>query len=193
MPELTGLFIGCPPERWTALGFDVEDSQLELGGVRVVLGTAGSGITAWTLDAIDGLASEALPSGRGPASHPNGAVAIDHVVVVTPVFERTRDALAAAGLPLKRVAAMRGTTMGFRRIGPAILEVVAAPQADRTGFWGLVVTVRDLDALARLLGDRLGPIKPAVQPGRRIATVRPGAGLSTNLAFMDPGGLQNQA
>jgi hypothetical protein len=75
--------------------------------------------------------------------------------------------------------------MGFRRIGPAILELVEAP-GQPLGFWGLVVTVNDLDALADRLGEHLGPIKPAVQPGRRIATVRPSAGLTTNLAFMDP-------
>jgi hypothetical protein len=108
-------------------------------------------------------------------------------VVVTPAFERTAEALARAGMPLKRIAEMRGTRMGFRRIGPAILELVEAPDAERVGFWGLVIAVRDLDALAGRLGERLGSVRPAVQPGRRIATVRPSAGIGTNLAFMDSG------
>ncbi len=126
--------------------------------------------------------------GEGHASrrgHANGAIAVDHVVVATPDFERTREALARAGMPLKRVTEMRGTRMGFRRVGPAILELVEAPHAERPAFWGLAIVVRDLDALANRLGDRLGEIRPAVQPGRRIATVRPSAGISTNLAFMD--------
>lgn len=188
MPELAGLFLADPPERWAALGFDVRDSQISLEGVRLVLGTPGTGITAWTLESVDGLAGATLPAGPDgpPEAHPNGAVAVDHVVVTTPDFDRTRDALAAAGLPLKRIAEVRGIRMGFRRIGPAILELVEAPGAARVAFWGLVIVVRDLEALAWRLGDQLREIRPAVQPGRRIATLRSGAGLSTNVAFMDP-------
>jgi hypothetical protein len=47
-----------------------------------------------------------------------------------------------------------------------------------------VVTVEDLDALAGRLGERLGEIHPAVQSGRRIATLRKAAGLSPKVAFM---------
>jgi hypothetical protein len=186
LPELSGLFVADPPALWAALGFGVRDAQVELDGVRLQLGVAGTGITAWTLGEVDGLASAPLPRLAPPAAHPNGAIALDHVVVVTPDFERTQRALAAADLPLKRIAETRGTRMGFRRVGPAILELVEAPSAERVQFWGLVVTVEDLDALAGRLGAHLGAIKPAVQPGRRIATVRPSAGLSTNLACMDP-------
>ena len=53
-------------------------------------------------------------------------------------------------------------------------------------FWGLVIIVSDLEALSRRLADHLGPIKPAVQPGRQIATLREGAGLSEAVAFMSP-------
>jgi hypothetical protein len=198
--ELRALFLADPPDSWTALGFSVHEEQVELGGVRLVLGGAGRGITAWSLSGTD-VVIDGLPRLEGvstyrpirPVSrhasggrHANGAVAVDHVVVATPDFDRMREALASAGMPLKRVAEIRGTRMGFRRIGPAILEVVEAPRAARTAFWGLVVIVEDLDALARRLGAGLGEIRPAVQPGRRIATVRAGAGLTTNLAFMDP-------
>ena len=34
--------------------------------------------------------------------------------------------------------------------------------------------------------ERLRPIKDAVQPGRRIATLDRAAGLKTNVAFMTP-------
>jgi hypothetical protein len=44
----------------------------------------------------------------------------------------------------------------------------------------------DLDALAARLGDKLGPIRDAVQPGRRIATLRREAGSSVPIAFMTP-------
>ena len=89
-------------------------------------------------------------------------------------------------MPLSRVDG----TMGFKRIGPAILELVqGSDPAHPDGparFWGLVVIVRDLKALGERLGEHLGPIKNAVQPGRRIATLRPTAGLSAAVAFMEP-------
>jgi hypothetical protein len=46
--------------------------------------------------------------------------------------------------------------------------------------------VKELDALASRLGDRLGSIRDAVQPGRRIATLRESAGLGQAVAFMSP-------
>jgi hypothetical protein len=48
------------------------------------------------------------------------------------------------------------------------------------------VVVADLDALASRLGDLLGAIRDAVQPGRRIATLRETAGLGQAVAFMSP-------
>jgi hypothetical protein len=189
LPELAGLHVADPPERWAALGFAVSGSQVALGTVRLQLGLPGSGIVAWSLvgaDAVvDGLVNVPIMPAEGSMAHPNGAIALDHVVVVSGEFDRTVAELADAGVALKRIVEMRGTRMGFRRLGEAILELVEAP-GEPLGFWGLVVTVRDLDALAEQLGERVGPIGAAVQPGRRIVTLQPSAGLSTNLAFMDP-------
>ncbi|MFM7962382.1 MAG: hypothetical protein ACKPBF_00195, partial [Actinomycetota bacterium] len=57
--------------------------------------------------------------------------------------------------------------------------------ASHATYWGFVVTVADLDAAIAHLGpDVIGAAKPAVQPGRRIATVRSGAGLGVPLALM---------
>jgi hypothetical protein len=184
-PELIALRVADPPERWEALGFTVQDGVCGLGGVRVQLGAEGHGITAWAITgangSVDGL-SEFVAPAAGATEHPNGAIGIDHVVVVTPDFARTAAALDAQGMPLSR---LRGR-MGFRRLGPAILELVESGEASATGFWGLVVTVSDLDALAGRLGDHLGPVRPAVQPRRQIATLRKSAGLSPRVAFMDP-------
>jgi hypothetical protein len=49
-----------------------------------------------------------------------------------------------------------------------------------------VIVVEDLRALADRLGEHLRPIKPAVQPGRQIATLKRTAGLVPAIAFMDP-------
>ncbi|MBV8432417.1 MAG: hypothetical protein JO244_14725, partial [Solirubrobacterales bacterium] len=165
------------------------------GGVRIELEPRGRGILGWCLrgldpiDAVDGLPTQ-VEAGPAPVSsgpHPNGAVALDHVVVLTPRFERTATVLAEAGLELRRIReAPGGARQGFRRLGPAILEVVEAPgEPDSPArFWGLVVNVSDLEALAERLGDRLGKVRPAVQPGRRIATLRASAGLGEAVAFM---------
>lgn len=197
-PELAALRLGDAPERWEALGFEVGARSVWVGGIELELATEEEeGISGWRLRgmhgpaAIDGLVTE-LGCGRAPrpaSEHPNGAVAIDHVVVTTPDFDRTAAALAEAGVGLRRIReAPGGYRQGFRRLGPAILELVEAPDdaAGPARFWGLVVIVSDLEALAGRLGDLLGEVKPAVQPGRRIATLRRSAGLGEAVAFMSP-------
>jgi hypothetical protein len=207
-PELVRLEIADLPERWEALGFTLADSSVALGGITIRLGTPGRGITAWTLSntpsavtTIDGLRTSAVGDPTFPsaarrsqqpqAHHPNGAVAIDHLVVITPDFDRTSVALDTAGMPLRRVrtvgAGAERFRQGFRRIGPAILELVetAGAPPGAAQFWGLVIIVQSLDGLAERLQGRLGRIKPAVQPGRHIATLKDSAGLGAKVAFMD--------
>jgi hypothetical protein len=124
--------------------------------------------------------ADASAPGRA-SSQPNGATAIDHLVAFTDDVDRTAGALAAAGGDVRR----RGgppqlpAPMAFVRFGPLIVEVAQTGGPAR--FWGLTVAVADLDALA---GPLLGSIRPAVQAGRRIASVRREAGLGVALAFM---------
>ena len=200
-PRLAALWIADPAARWSALGFEVAGGRVVLDGVTLHLDASGDAISRWALSGIDpvpaeidGLPTETARPAPVSAEHPNGAVGIDHVVVITPDFDRTADALERAGLPLRRIRAVPATEerlafrQGFRRLGPAILELVEAPgmRPGEARFYGLVVIVADLDALAELLGERLGQIHDAVQPGRRIATLVAAAGPSPRLAFMDP-------
>lgn len=207
-PALRALALGDEPAAWDALGFTVEPEGIcRIGGVALVLRGGGGGIHGWAVDgvqsaAVDGLVEigDASPGGDpgSPASHPCGAVGIDHVVVTTPAFDRTAAALEAVGMPLRRIREVGGGPeagafrQGFRRLGPAILELVeltgaaARPADGPARFWGLVVIVTDLDALAARLGALLQPIRPAVQLGRRIAPLRADAGLREAVAFMDP-------
>jgi hypothetical protein len=164
-------------------------------GVRVVIEGGDQGLCAWALDGveagggIDGLATHRStdePSAV-PATHANGVVAIDHVVVTSPDPARTVHALRAVGLEPRRTREHGAMRQTFFRLGRVILELVGPPQPSGTGparFWGIAFSVADLDATAALLGTDLGEVKDAVQPGRRIASVRREAGLTVPLAFM---------
>ncbi|MFM7307042.1 MAG: hypothetical protein ACKO2Q_03545, partial [Actinomycetota bacterium] len=72
-----------------------------------------------------------------------------------------------------------------RQADPSSRQADHDHHAAHATYWGFVVTVADLDAAIAHLGpDVIGAAKPAVQPGRRIATVRSGAGLGVPLALM---------
>jgi hypothetical protein len=162
------------------------------------------GIRGWTLrdlaaTELDGLpttASEQPPRGPAPA-HPNGVVAIDHVVAASPSLERSIPALQRAGLDVRRIrdepTPAGAPRQAFFRLGAEILELIQEPEdsIQRAGgqehparFWGLAVRVADLDRTVQLLGSHVSEVRPAVQPGRRIATLRRSAGLTVPLALM---------
>jgi hypothetical protein len=206
-PTVDELFIADDPSAWAAAGFSVEGDVCEVGAVRLRLEGPGRGrgIVAWSVrDAatleLDGLPTSA--SDRPPvagALHPNGVVSIDHLVVITPDIDRTTAALEAAGFDLRR--RREGATPGgserqsFFRMGEVILELVAAPPGTKIAddpegparLWGISFLVAELEHTAGALSDLLGDPRDAVQPGRRIATLRKEAGLGPAIAFMTPG------
>ncbi len=176
-------------DSWTAAGFTVDpDGVCRIGGVRIRLAgrERGTGIVGWSLrgvpsdqplDGISTARSDAPPS--APAAHANGAVSIDHVVLLSPNLDRTVAALAALDVqPRRERDGQRGgrpMRQIFFRLGEVILEVVGSPDATADGpstLWGLTYVVRNIDATAGFFGDRATPVKPAVQPGRRITTLR---------------------
>ena len=177
--------LGDAPEAWAALGFAPgADGEVVLGEARLRLTGRGGGILRVAAEGVAAAHPDALPLEPGEAAretsaaeHPNGAFAVDHVVVLTGSLRRTVGALREAGLDLRRE--VHG--MAFLRLGPYILEVVERG-GDPARLWGLVVVVPDVEAL----GPLVGPAKDAVQPGRRIATVGRDAGLGTALALMTP-------
>jgi hypothetical protein len=205
MPTIDTITVADPPESWVAAGFTVDDDRsCRVGTVRIDLvgREAGKRILSWSLreadvtdGSIDGLSTEASDAGpTEPAVHPNGCVLIDHVVIFSPDLDRTTGALQTAGLEMKRSRATDtyGAPMEqrFFRLGEVILELIGTPDAHGdgpAGFFGLAHTVADLDATKLLLGDRLGNPKEAVQPGRRIATLRhKELGMTVATAFMSP-------
>ena len=185
-PALIGLAVAGDADAWRAAGFAVDpDGVVKLGQVALQTGVGDSGISGWTLgDAIDGRSGAAT-------THPNGAQLLDHLVVMTDDPDRTVHDYAQLGLEVRRIRDLgNGKSQTFFRAGEVVIEVVGpidggAEPGDR--LWGLSPTVADLGACAKLLGDRLGPIKEATQPGRRIATLRHEAcGLTIPIAFMSP-------
>jgi hypothetical protein len=189
-PAVVALSLPDPPEVWQALGFDVaRDGRCQIGATTLRLDAAQ---LAWTLagaegaDDLDGIATQ-WADGPNAASgaHANTAIAVDHVVVLSPDPDRTRAAFEAAGMLTRRERdAGEGRRQLFFRHGEAIVELVG-PVGEATRLWGLTVTVADIDAAAARLGERLGPPKDAVQPGRRIAVAR-APELSLSLALMTP-------
>jgi catechol 2,3-dioxygenase-like lactoylglutathione lyase family enzyme len=193
-PVLIGLDVAGAADAWREAGFAVDaDGVCRLGQVRMQTGVGEQGISGWTLG--DAPMVEA-------AEHPNGAYVLDHLVVFTDDPDRTTHAYADLGLEVRRVREIgNGRTQTFFRAGEVIIELVGpAESADERAarrsrgshvmesgerFFGLSPAVNDLEACAELLGDRLGPIKDATQPGRRIATLRHEAcGLTIPIAFM---------
>jgi hypothetical protein len=206
MVTIDELTLADEPATWEHLGFDVSDASVALGRVRIRLAgaQAGSGILGWSLRGVsstqlDGLATNVseAPHREAAEAHPNGVLAIDHVVSFSPDFERSVRALSAAGLELRRVreepTPAGAPRQAFFRLGEEILELIEVPEdmLERAGgregparFWGLALTVSDLDTAVQRVGADAGEIRSAVQPGRRIATLRRSAGLAVPVALM---------
>ena len=204
-PKVERLLVAGEADTWRSLGLTVtDDGTIPLVGasIRIVPDQPGSsaGIIGWELSGvaapadagtIDGLATDIVDAATPMyADHPLGASGLDHVVVLTADLERTSGAIAeATGCELKRIREVGTMRQGFHRIGRGglIVELVERPDLPEgpAEFWGLVLIVADIDAACELIGtDRISSPKDAVQPGRRIATVRSEVGLGLPVALM---------
>jgi hypothetical protein len=195
------------PESWGALGFTVSDGRCQLGQVELLLaGTRdesppasdpASGVLGWSLRDVTSVELDGLPTTRSespphdPApAHPNGVLGIDHIVAISPAFERSVAALQAVGMDLRRIreepTPAGAPRQAFFRLGREILEVAErAGGTDRPArFWGLALLVADVERSAEAFAPHVSEVRAAVQPGRRIATVRRSAGLAEPLALM---------
>jgi hypothetical protein len=202
------IVIADDPGNWEALGFAVSAETVQLGTVRIALAgrEAGQGILGWSLRGVSSTELDGLPTTiskqpqhLGAPEHPNGLSAIDHVVAVSPDLDRSMRALQAAGLDLRRIRE-RPTPAGaprqaFFRLGESIFEVIQEPAEvlEHSGtphgparFWGLALLAEDLKETVNQLAGRVSEIRPAVQYGRRIATLKRSAGLAVPVAIMSP-------
>ena len=202
------LAIADDAQRWADLGFAVQGEHARFGAVRIRFAgrDAGRGLLGWSLRGartteLDGIATSLSRSEVPPtaAPHPNGVLAIDHVVVFSPTLDRTIAALQAAGLDLRRIreepTPAGAPRQAFFRLGNEILEVIQLPddRLDLAGgsdaparLWGLALISADIDATVAALAPHAGAPHDAVQDGRRIATVRRSAELAVPVAVMTP-------
>ena len=204
---LDELVLADDPASWAALGFSVGETGVQLGGVRLRMAgrDAGRGFLGWSLrglasDELDGLPRPQAhePPADAAPHHSNGVTAIDHVVAMTPDLDRSVCALQAAGLDLRRVREQPtpagAPRQAFFRLGEAILEVVQEPEqivAERADgadgparLWGLALVAPDLDRTVTELSPHVGAVRDAVQPGRRIVTLKRSAELAVPVALM---------
>ena len=187
---------------WESIGLSFPGGVARLSDVEFVVEDGTPSLTSWTLSAdadstvdVDGIVTRLVgSSGPSAGSSPIGptvGVRLDHVVVNTDDGERTSAAFESVlGLGMRRARdAGRGVTQRFHMLDNCVIEIVSGPHVTEPGarLWGMVLSVADIDALATWLGpDVMSPPKDAVQPGRRIATVRAAAGLGVPFAVMSP-------
>lgn len=206
-PTIGEISLADDPGSWEALGFTIAGGAVQLGAVRLTLAgsDAGRGILGWSLRGATSRELDGLPTGPSdlvaptPApQHPNGVIAIDHVVAMSPQLDRSILALRSAGLDLRRIREQPtpagAPRQAFFRLGAVVLEVVQEPteviDQRSTGangparFWGMALLASDLDRTVAHLAEYASEIRPAVQPGRRIATLRRTAGLAVPIALM---------
>lgn len=202
---LDELTVADEPRAWRDCGFEVVGDVCAVGEVRLRFASEPGrrGLTGWSLRGVDSTELDGLPTSRSDAepprqapTHPNGVTLLDHVVAISSDLDRTVSALAAAGLDLRRIredpTPAGAPRQAFFRLGATILEVVQEPAEaiERAGgdrpafFWGLAFTAPDLEKTVAFLGERVSKIRPAVQPGRQIATLHRNAGLAVPVALI---------
>lgn len=187
MAVLREVTVGGAVAGWERAGFDVRDGRIRLQGLALVVDPSserplsGWGVTTpGERDDIDGIPTRAVPDVPAPAvDHPNGITALDHVVVLTRDLGATTAALADLGVEPRRSREVPGSDPPQRQVffvlGTAVAEVVGPVDGDAgpgtARLWGLAFVAPDLEDTVAALGRLAGPVRDAVQPGRRIATL----------------------
>lgn len=200
-PKLTAIELGADREAWVGAGFTVEGARLEVGGVAIEFTPDEVGVAGLSFDQLpDGVDSiDGIPVGLAPpaghSEHDNGSVSIDQVVIATPDFERTAEALAAAGMALRRELTRPlaedeegEVRQGFVRAGSAVMELVntrSVPEGP-AHVWGLGFVSTRFDGAVADLEGVIGAPREAFQPGRRIATFSRDARLGLPVVLLDP-------
>lgn len=115
------------------------------------------------------------------------------MVVTTGLLDQLIEDVTGAGGELRRVRdaafGSEPARQAFFWLGDVILEAVGpvSPKADQPPLlWGITFAARDLGRCIAQAGGRISPARPAIQPGRQIATVPRDLKMSLAVAFMTP-------
>ena len=191
--RLVQLTVGGSSQLWQRVGLSFDDHQTcQVGQVTLRLDQDVSlGHLGWAFDpiisSIDGIPS--TPRVSASELRPPDHQLVDHVVVMTDSLERTSSAIEeCTGLELRRIRdASNGVRQAFHRSGEVVIEVVQTPSVTEPHLWGFVLVTHPFDEVVSQLGENVvSPPKDALQPGRRIATVRRELGLGVNVALISP-------
>ena len=212
--RLQSIVVGEGSSPWEAAGFTVADDLITIGSLvvecrgdaetrsRWSFGGAGRLLTVDGISVVRSAHASRMGSDPDRDAHPNRVIDLDHVVMRSPDLDRTTAMLENLGIECRRI---RDVPLGdspiqqrFFRIPTGrddadtstILELVGPLEPTQGGpatIWGLACVVDDIDAAVAHLGDACSDARDAVQPGRRIATVRTrDLGIGMTLAFMTP-------
>lgn len=166
------------PVAWEHLGLP---SPVSLGGVTLSEGPPGWG---WEPVApeFDSPIETIVPTTLAEAVlEPQ----VDHVVLMVPDLEAAVGVMATAGAAPRLRTTVRGRSMAFFRVG-TVLEMIESPVRQPSLYGIALVTTEPLEVAAlrlRALGNDVGDPHDAIQPGRRIMSIR---GFEAGLALMSP-------
>ena len=206
LPALAGLDIADPPDVWRRLGFTVAADGTCVARATLTLRLLGTQARGGhrRLDAASRRRAAAAGRRRDRRPRrgrrrppprrrriPTAPLGVDHVVVRTPDLQRTLTALERhrhGGAPRARGAPgpAPGVPLGGRRAARGRRAAGAGGRRARRACGASSSSRPTSTLLAALPGEPLGSVREAVQPGRRIATVRRELGSSVPLAFMTP-------
>lgn len=129
--------------------------------------------------------------GIAPCDQSPGAAAagwdLDHVVVLVPDVAAAVTTMADAGVSVRLRVTVGDRPTAFFRVGP-LLEVIEAPVRAPSLYGVALMTDEPLEVVTlrwRSMGLDVTDPRPAIQPGRRIITLR---GVDAGLAVMSPDG-----
>jgi len=126
-----------------------------------------------------------IPEVASPAGTPAPGWDLDHVVMLVPDLSAAVAALAKVGADPGLRMKVGNRPAAFFRVGP-LLEVIESPVREAVIYGLALVTEESLEALAlrwRSLGREVNDPHAAIQPGRRIMSVR---ATEIGLAVMSP-------
>ena len=170
MTSIAGLQL---PIDWTSLGWSTAPN---VGGITL---ETGDPKWAWT-DSAPALAIHVFVP---PVGDQVEMMTIDHIVVLVPDLDDAIKKFSRVGLEPRLRMTVRDRPAAFFRAGP-VIEVIESPVRQASLYGVALASEIPLEVIAlewRSRGLDVGTINPAIQPGRRIMTVRD---LDAGLAVM---------